>query len=342
MAQLKQLDALITPHLSEELPRKSRCHPLQGYIQPPNNSTIWIKREDELNPTAIGSKLRKYLSLLPYLELNGSREVILIGGSNSNNVLGLSQVLKALGIGVSVIVKKPRDTTLRGHWLFLNLLLPSDRIHSISAEDWPNVTGLATQLADQLRPSDPNVAIIPEGGDHLAALSGILTVAVDLIRNETDHNCYFDHIWTDAGTGISAIGLVLGLHFLGQQNRTIHITLIAGTEREFEARYSRFQKELERLTGKVIPDHRPKLHFVKPATAAAFGSLNSTTLHETTTIARETGLLMDPVYSVKHLYTMKQVLQQTKLQGTHLFMYNGGTQGLNGFQSRLAPLIEQL
>jgi len=342
VGRLKQLKRLITPLLTNTLPQHSRCHLLRGYIQPANQRAVWIKREDELNPTAMGSKLRKYLSLLPHLELIGCREVILIGSSSSNNVLGLSQILKSLGIEVSVMVKVARDPTLRGNWLLLNMLLKREQIHSIASKDWPQVEVLAQQWAKQRQSEGINTLIVPEGGDHLAVLPGILTAALDLLKNESDHKLHFDHIWTDAGTGISAIGLILGLHFLGEKQRTVHITLIAGNEAEFEERYQRFQAELERLTGNPLPNTRPQLHFQKPATAASFGSINSTTLNETMVIAQQTGLLMDPVYSVKHLFTMKQVLEETHLSGTHLFMYNGGTQGLNGFQTRLTPSIDAL
>jgi len=340
MSPFEQLDTLISPFLDDGLTQKSRCHPLQEYIPSSRGVSVWVKREDELNPTAIGSKLRKYLSLLPHLKSIGCSQVILIGGSNSNNVLGLSQILSALGVDVWVMVKTARDPTLRGHWLLLNLLLPKERIHLVTADEWPCVLNMASELAQKLEVQGTKPVIVPEGGDHPAVLPGILTIALDLTRNESESEFHFDHIWTDAGTGISAIGLVLGLHFLRQQDKTIHITLIAGTEAEFEVRYERFKKELERLTQAPLPNTRPTLCFRRPVSAAAFGSLNHTILKETKLIARTTGLLMDPVYSVKHFLTVKSALQQNPLRGNHLIMYNGGTQGLNGFQTRLAPLIE--
>lgn len=339
MSLYEQLTALIEPYLSQALPQRSRCHPLMGYISS-QTTDVWIKREDELNPTAIGTKLRKYLSLLPYLECSGCREVILIGGSNSNNVLGLCQLLRAAGVGVHVLVKQSRDPKPRGNWLYLNLLLPPDRVHPVSTGDWPQVETRAKHLAAELESTGQSACVIPEGGDHLAVLPGILTIALDLVRNEQTHQKVFDHIWTDAGTGISAIGLVLGLHFLEQAKRSVHITLIAGTESEFEIRYARYLGELERLLGRKLSATRPSLHFIRPITAASFGSLNQTTLNETRKIAQSTGLLMDPVYSVKHFYTVKKTLELSTIEGNQLIMYNGGTQGLNGFQSRLAPLVE--
>lgn len=322
--------------LDPEMDWKSRCHPLCGYLPHSVNAPVYIKREDELNANTSGTKQRKYLSLLPDLEHSGIRHVILIGSAHSNNVLGLSQMLSSRGYAITALVKEPGNRALTGNHLLLNMLLSPDQIRYISHQQWPDVEQIAHETAQTLNQRSVKAMVIPEGGYSEAVLPGILTVATDLQRNSDQLGIDFDTIWTDSGTGVSAIGLLLGMRLLGITRPTVHITQIAGTPEEFQQRYCQFEQWLEKLTPTPLPSPRPEVRFVRPATAASYGSINKTVLKECWAIARETGLLMDPVYSVKHFYTVKREMSLNPPTGPQLVLYNGGTLGMSGFQSQLA------
>lgn len=330
------LEPLIFSKLDQELNWQSRCHRLNGYITQSLAAPVFIKREDELNPNGVGAKARKYLSLLPVLEHSGIDHVILIGSAHSNNVLGLSQLLKSRGLAVSALIKTPGSRNLTGNHLLLKMLLGHFRLLYVDTADWPRVSLLAEQLARQLEDNGNRVVIIPEGAHCEEVLPGILTLAVDLQRNSERCDVVFRDIWTDSGSGVSAIGLLLGMRLLGMTGTTVHITQIAGNSDEFWHRYRQYEHWLKQLVGGPLPEQRPAVHFLRPATAAAYGSVNKTVLDQCWRIARETGLLMDPVYSVKHLYTVRCALEREPPLGPQLILYNGGTLGLSGFQSWLA------
>ena len=80
----------ISSGLIPDLNRHSRVHILHGYLPGPGCHPLYIKREDELNPAVVGTKLRKYLSILLALTKKKISRVILIGSAHSNNVVGLS------------------------------------------------------------------------------------------------------------------------------------------------------------------------------------------------------------------------------------------------------------
>ncbi|MCW8905227.1 hypothetical protein [Sedimenticola sp.] len=330
------LQQLIGNRLDRELNWKSRCHPLHGYLPQHSSTPLFIKREDELNANAVGTKYRKYLSLIPALEHSGNNRIILIGSAHSNNVVGLAQLLRSRGIDVSALIKAPGNNQLVGNHLLLTMLLPHDRMQYVSHPDWPQVEEIAEQMVARLKQQGISAAVIPEGGYSEAVLPGILTLAADLQRNGEELGVEFQDIWTDSGTGVSAIGLLLGMRLLGITKPCVHITRIAGYPDEFRQRYDQFERWLERLTQKPLPEARPQVRFIQPATAASYGSVNQTILRESWAIARETGLLMDPVYSVKHFYTVKCEMERQAPNGPQLILYNGGTLGMCGFQSRLA------
>ncbi len=330
------LHQLIGNRLDRELNRASRCHPLNGYLPQHTTAPLFIKREDELNANTVGTKHRKYLSLLPALEHSGYDRIILIGSAHSNNVLGLAQLLRSRNLDVAAYIKAPGDKVLNGNHLLLNLLLPGRRLRYISHPEWPQVEQIAAQEITRLAQAGLAATVIPEGGYSEAVLPGILTLAADLQRNCAELGVEFRDIWTDSGTGVSAIGLLLGMRLLGMTLPRVHITQIAGDPEEFQQRYRQFEIWLEQLTGKALPEARPTIRFIRPATAVSYGGINKTILHESWRIARETGLLMDPVYSVKHLYSVKCEMERQPPKGPQLILYNGGTLGMMGFQSWLA------
>ncbi|AKH19363.1 hypothetical protein AAY24_02260 [Sedimenticola thiotaurini] len=330
------LQHLIGDKLDREMNWKSRCHRLNGYLPATCSSPVFIKREDELNANAVGTKHRKYLSLLPTLEHNGNDRIILIGSAHSNNVMGLAQLLRSRGMDVSVLIKAPGNSRLMGNHLLLTMLLPPDRIEYISHREWPQVMEIADQRVAELNKRGVSATVIAEGGYNEAVLPGILTLAADLHRNIGELGIDFTDIWSDSGTGVSAIGLLLGMRLLGLSEPRVHITLIAGSPDEFQHRYQQFAQWLTKLMQQPLPPRCPEVRFMQPASAASYGSINKTILSESWAIARQTGLLMDPVYSVKHFYTVKCAMERQAPTGPQLILYNGGTLAMCGFQSALA------
>lgn len=334
------LDRLIAGKTDPSLPHNSRSHPLTAYLPQAPEAPCYIKREDELSAGIVGSKLRKYLSLLPALERDGVTHVILIGGAHSNNVMSLSQLLIERGIGVSACLRQPGSRELVGNHMLLKMLVDRRRIRYLDHLEWPKAEQIAAQWAEEMRLQGEKTVVIAEGGDHPDVLPGILTLAADIRRNEAQAGISFQQIWSDAGTGITTIGLLLGLQLLGMSDRQVQITLIAGDEEGFLNRYRQYRQWLEMDLGTPLSGDSPPIRFLIPATARSFGSVNTRLLNETIDIARQTGILMDPVYSAKHLYTVKCAMAEQPPNGPQLILYNGGPLGLCGFQSALAAGVQ--
>ncbi|MCP3664333.1 MAG: pyridoxal-phosphate dependent enzyme [Gammaproteobacteria bacterium] len=334
----KSLWSQLSPLLDLSFNHHSRVHPLLNFSE--NDQTpVLIKREDELNSGVVGGKIRKYMSLLPMLKMHDYQQVIAIGSAHSNNVMGLAQIARQQGYELLAFVKKPGDSRLQGNLLLTNMLLAPSDMHLIEPQQWFEVEAIARNHAETQLTDGKRVFVIPEGGDCQPVLPGILTLALDLLENESDQKTHFRDIWIDAGTGISAIGLLLGLRLLDQYPRRIHITLIAGNEQEFMQRYNRYQPWAEQLTGQKLPPQSFSLIFHPPVTARSYGSINQRVIKEVVKLARSSGLLVDPLYSAKHLLTVREALKSTTIREPQLVIYNGGPLGLAGFQSQIENML---
>ncbi|MDB4285963.1 1-aminocyclopropane-1-carboxylate deaminase [bacterium] len=312
-----------------DLLSQSRVHRLNQW---PGN--VYLKREDESGFGISGTKKRKIASLLPYLKKHGYQEVIAIGGGDSNHIAGLSQVLTENKIGFHHFLKQSHRPQLTGNRFLTHLLANPNQIHWINTEDWQKVHKKASLFAEGL----PHKAlVIPEGGNFFPSVPGLITLLADIERNEKQHNLLFDHIWIDSGSGLSASVLVW-INYLLKRPCNIHIVLMAGDEPYFQTQMEQTRKWLSVLFKQEVKG-TPILNLYPPATAKAFGSVNSTVIQEVIRLAREEGVLADPIYMAKLMLTTRKIMESSPPAGNSLIIHSGGGTGLMGFSEKLSKTL---
>lgn len=303
---------LFSDKVSKEFNLSSRIHLSNSYFQHPN---VYIKRDDELSSSIIGSKYRKYASLIPQLA-SSSKTVIITGSEHSNNVLGLSQLLIEKNIPFFVCVKKAHDSSGNGLWL---KQICGERLWCLNSTEWDNVDEHIAHKMGQ----NP-YTVLPEGASVSAAIPGCLTLAQDIFDWETKHDVYFDNIFIDSGTGLMAASLLNGLRY-DDRKRNLFITHVAGNEDEFSVMNKKVRDWLQEKCSAKLSQNNIQVHHHHPPFAKSFGSVNAYAKKEWAEIMSQEGILPDLTYSVKHFYTVKQVLHHIKPTGTSLVMYSGGS-----------------
>jgi 1-aminocyclopropane-1-carboxylate deaminase/D-cysteine desulfhydrase-like pyridoxal-dependent ACC family enzyme len=306
----------------------SRVHRLKTFGD--EQALCFVKRDDELSFGISGSKIRKYLSLIPFLLKNLVKEAVVIGGVYSNNVLGLSQVLIENSIQPTLFLLGEKPVKPVGNFLLTSLLVPKESIQWISRADWKNVDQLAKDYADQ---QQHKTIIIPEGACMVEALPGALTLAVDIIRNEKQLGLQFDHIFLDAGTGLTAIATLLAFAWL-KKPVTLHVVQMADGEKEFLGNLSQFKNDFEELVEQKVEELsiKERLKLYTPSTARSFGSTNRQIFQEIRRLAQEEGFLTDPIYTAKLFLTARHLVNQHTIKGNCLIVHSGGGLSLIGFQ----------
>ncbi|MDP3371617.1 MAG: pyridoxal-phosphate dependent enzyme [Candidatus Paracaedibacteraceae bacterium] len=311
-------------------PLHSRIHLLRTFGD--SQTRCYVKREDELGFGVSGSKIRKYSSLIPYLQTNAVEEAVLIGGAYSNNIVGLAQLLIENSIKPTLFLKGDIDTQKTGNLLLTSMLVPKDSIHWVSREEWQNVNEKAKDYAKKSQ----KICIIPEGASMLEALPGALTLALDIIKNEQQTGLTFDHLFIDSGTGMMACATLLAFTWL-RKKTLIHVVLMAEEERDFLETLSTFKTRFSALLA-VCPtesDIKANLKFYHPKQARSFGSTNKSIFKEINLIAQTEGFLTDPVYSAKLFLTTRNIIANDKIKGNCLIIHSGGGLTLMGFQEQL-------
>ncbi|MBX3101231.1 MAG: pyridoxal-phosphate dependent enzyme [Bacteroidetes bacterium] len=284
---------------------------------------IWLKREDD--PWLGGNKLRKASSLIPYLQQQGVPVVALIGGAYSNHVLALAQLLLQYGLTVHAFLRGEPGLAPVGNRHFLRILLPETQCHWVPRSRWAEVHTLATAWAQEV-----GAALVPEGGFHAAAVPGAATLALDIARNEAAMTQAFAHLWLDAGTGLTAAATLL-TDALRCPHRHYHVVLLAEDAHAFRQKLLQVQDWLQRYLGRPVPVPA-SLHLHLPVWDTRFGKVSAKGTRYLQDFARQYGILLDPVYTLKLLATAEQWIATQADPGQVLVVHSGGQPALSGFK----------
>lgn len=293
----------------------SRVHKLNHF--PDEGVNCYVKRDDELGCGISGSKMRKYASLIPFLLQREIRHLIIIAGPQSNNLLAALQIARELKLQITVFLIRPRSLEIKGNFKLSLLFLNEQEIIWVDRDQWGTVDALANDYLNTLK--NPGF-VLNEGASVAEALPGAMSIAEDILSNEKNLDCTFQHIFVDAGTGFSAAGLIKGL---AQQNHQshIHVLLLADDE-------STFKNKLKHWIGMQANNY----HCFYPTTAKSFGSVNQQIKNEVKRMAREEGILADPVYSAKLFHESRKFIAAEHLKGNALIIHSGGTLTMAGFE----------
>jgi 1-aminocyclopropane-1-carboxylate deaminase len=309
----------------------SRIHALKTFGTPIALSKV--KRDDELGFGISGSKWRKYTSLIPYLIRHNCQEAVVVGGAYSNNVLGISQLLIENRIKPTLFLLGDPKIKRKGNSLLTSLLVPESQIRWIARKDWSQVETFAHEY---IQNNHLRTMLIPEGACMDAALPGALTLAVDILQNEQESQQQFQHIFIDAGTGLSAFATILAFAWLKRET-VLHVLLLADDEQQFLSKLKQFHQSFEVFIEDRLSwtDVIERFRVYKATQGRAFGSVNATILKHIKFLAREEGFFTDPIYSAKLFLEAKNTIHDQALSGNILVIHSGGALTLMGFQEKL-------
>jgi 1-aminocyclopropane-1-carboxylate deaminase len=292
----------------------SRVHKLNHF--PNDGVSCYVKRDDELGCGISGSKLRKYSSLVPNLLEKGIRHLLIIAGPQSNNLLAALQIARELELKVTAFLIKPRNLEIQGNFKLSLLFLNEQEIFWVERDEWPKVVTIAEEYRDNC--TEP-AFILEEGASVVESLDGSMGIAQDIISNEKNLGLIFQHIFVDAGTGFSAAGLIKGLTQVCHP-ALIHVLLLADDEHTFN-------NKLYNWVGSKPTNYC----CFYPSTAKSFGAVNQLIKVEIKRLAREEGILADPIYSAKLFHEARKRIEKEQLMGTVLIIHSGGTLTMAGF-----------
>lgn len=294
---------------------------------------VWLKRDDMTAGAEAGNKIRKLEYLLGDALNQGADTVITCGGTQSNHARATALLCRQLGLNCTLVLRSEGqdDRELVGNLLLSHLAGATVRF--VSAAEYAQRATLLQSLADELRQGGAKPYVIPEGGSNGLGAPGYVD-AMEEVRKQSRLGLVpegLDSVAFACGSGGTAAGVALGIAQFGVAKRADAFA-VCDDKGYFEQKVADIVAEATRRRPELGSPARLNIHdaFKGPA----YGVMDEEQLEFLRQVARETGLLFDPVYNGKALFGLSKLEDKPDRV---LFIHTGGLPGLLARGAALLP-----
>ena len=297
---------------------------------------LYVKRDDLTGLLESGNKIRKLEFLVGDALEQGADTLIAGGAPQSNGCRAVAAVAARLGLRALLVVEGARPPVYDGN-LLLDRLLGAEVRH---CGDGQAVADAMDALAAEVRERGGRPYLIPESGANEIGALGYLECAVELAEQIHHGAPRFDAVVISAFTGGSQAGLLLGKQLAGLPGEVVGVPIASPAER-VRGHIERTMRAAIRRYGFAI--EVPKaVHLLEGDERANRGDVADAELGLVAEVARDEGMLLDPVYTARGFRALVETLaRDRKALGPRVcFIHTGGLYSLFPFRERLTALID--
>ncbi|XVE57211.1 hypothetical protein DITRI_Ditri04bG0073100 [Diplodiscus trichospermus] len=307
----------------------------------PQNTEVWLKRDDLSGMQLSGNKVRKLEFLMAEAVAQGADCIITIGGIQSNHCRATAVAAKYLNLDCYLILRTSKvlvdkDPGLTGNLLVERFVGAHSRL--ISKEEYAKIgsVALTNVLKEQLIKEGRRPYVIPVGGSNSLGTWGYIEAMREIEQQlQISDGVKFDDIVVACGSGGTIAGLSLG-SWLGELKAKVHAFCVCDDPDYF---YDFVQGLIDGLHAGV---NAHDIVSILNAKGLGYAINTSEELKFVKEIAAATGVVLDPVYSGKAAYGMMKDMGDNpkKWEGRKvLFIHTGGLLGLYDKVDQMAPLV---
>ncbi len=313
----------------------SPLEPLPHLSQILNGPQIWIKRDDEIGPGLGGNKGRKLAFIMAEVLAQGKRKVITYGGLQSNHARMTAAACAGLGLEAHLFFFGKRPFPLSGN-LLLNDLLGA-KMHFIpfggggDASMTLETTNRLVRILATLR-LGTDTYFMPVGGHSVTGCLGYVAAALEIHNQATTLNLPLEKITliTAVGTGGTLAGLLAGLQMLNSPINALGLD-IGKLWKGFPSSLARLTNSLHEALGGVGQNQAQDIPLIEKTYAgSAYAQPTPKTKAAIELLAREEGIILDPVYTGKAFAGLLDLVSNGRFSTDDIliFLHTGGLPGL--------------
>jgi len=304
---------------------------------------VHVKRDDLTGLLESGNKIRKLEFLVGEALQQGADTLITCGTPQSNGCRAVAAVAARLGLRAVLAIRGARPTVSDGNLLLGRLLGADTRYYpELEREGAPGGADVVVEtLAAEVRARGGRPYVIPESGAGELGALGYVECAVELSEQIHHGAPRFDAVVITAGSGGSHAGLLMGKQLAGLPGEIVGVPVTAPGERVREAIVRTVSAAIQRFAFAI---EVPKaIHLLDGFQGAGAESATDAELGILVELAREEGLLLDPVYTAKGFRGLVEtLLRDPKALGQRVcFIHTGGLFSLFPFKDRLRQRLDR-
>ncbi|XP_030516773.1 D-cysteine desulfhydrase 2, mitochondrial isoform X5 [Rhodamnia argentea] len=280
------------------------------------DSSFYVVRDDLLHPLVNGNKARKLDAVLPLLEDHSVTDVVTCGGCQSAHAAAVAVSCAERGLRSHLLLRGEQPDILTGYNLISTMY---GNVKYVPRSVYAN-------REETLK-------------THASSVAGVIRLVHYLSQSHLLGKEKAMKFVVDAGTGTTAVGLGLGAIYFGLPWK-ITAVMLADTLDNYRERERRLISDFKRhfrfdLDHALREIDRGVVNWVERYHPRKFGNVIKGEIEVCQEIARQTGILVDPVYTLA-AWELASLLSEKEARGDAevVMLHTGGTLGMFGLAQR--------
>jgi len=311
---------------------------------------LYVWRDDMTGFVESGNKVRKLEFLLADALAQKATHVITAGGVQSNHTRATAFCARRLGLEVSIIVREPKQGRDANEVPTGNLLLnqiAGANLKFIPYADYQKAGAsylpfLKAEAEDSRRRGE-NPYVIPTGGSMPLGCWGYIAAVQEMLATwrATDAGTSApDALFFALGSGGTHAGLYLGYEQHGLQTNTLWAVNVSDSADYFQKHVGALIQETCAQFDLPSPAP-PQLQIFDGHYGEGYALASDDDFRFYLELAREEGILLDPVYSGKAFRGMMSELRKTpqRFGKKILFLHSGGVFAVYAYLAQLGKVL---
>ncbi len=332
----------------DRFPQTSLCHQPTPIEPMPRLSALlggprlFIKRDDCTGLATGGNKTRKLEFLVGVAMQENADMLVTQGAVQSNHVRQTAAAAAKVGMKCHVILERRVPGRDASYEETGNVLL--DNLFGATHEFRPgglDMNAEAEAVTETLRKEGHRPYFIPGGGSNAIGALGYAKCAQEVADYCDETGQTFDYLVMGTGSTGTQAGLVAGFSAMNYDLPVMGVSVRQPRERQMKAVHGLTQKTLEKLGADGVP--LSKILVDDGYVGEGYGIPAASTMEAIRLLARQEGILLDPVYSAKGMAGLIGMIRQGffKPSDDVLFLHTGGATALFAYQDQILESLDQ-
>jgi D-cysteine desulfhydrase len=300
---------------------------------------LYVKRDDLTGCALTGNKVRKLEFLLADAERRGADTLLTCGGVQSNCARAAAIAAAQLDMHCVLLLTGEQPDEADG-----NLLL--DRLTGAHVHFLPGATGHQRDTAllsmdEELRSLGRRPYLIPFGGSSDVGTLGYVHAAFEMAEQAKACNAPIGDVVVAIASGGTYAGMLLGFKLAGLNVRLVG-AVVEGDPQKWPAELLELAAGAARIIDAPMTLRESDVTLLD-ARGLGYGKPSAGELDYITDFVRDTGLIVDPVYTGKALHAYDRALADglAPPKGDVMFVHTGGSFSIFPFKTGLTQALER-
>lgn len=290
--------------------------------------SMYLKRDDETGTEYSGNKVRKIEYAAAEALQKGCDTFITCGGIQSNHCRATAAIAAKLGVKSILLLRIDEKPPVCGNY-FLDLLFGAE-VRFCSREAYKNSRNQQMlDICKELEAKGRKGYIMPEGASNGIGCFGYFDCMEEVVRQEREMGVSFDTVVTATGSGGMQAGLHLANKLLGLHKRVVSFC-VCDDAAYFKQAVSAICLACLGYMGVSYALDPNEIEVFDQYVGRGYALNTPEELAFVSQIARENGVLFDPVYTGKAFLGLCREVERGSFRDSKniLFIHTGGIFGL--------------